>query len=64
MVAGMTGSGKILWMQSLLQQVQTDRSATRDNNLLLATVATCLHPIIDDDTDHRICQGDPGISAK
>lgn len=64
MVAGMTGSGKILWMQSLLQQVQTDRSATRDNNLLLATVATWLHPIIDDDTDHRICQGDPGISAK
>ena len=31
-----------------------DRSATGENNLVLFTVATRLHPIIDDDTDNRI----------
>ena len=40
-----------------------DRSATGENNLVLFTVATRLRPIIDDDTDNRICKGDPGISG-
>ena len=40
-----------------------DRSTTGENNLLLFIVATRLHAIIDDNTDNRICQGDPGISG-
>ena len=60
MVAGMTGSGKTVWVQSLLQQAQ----AVIDQNLVLFTVAKRLHAIIDDDTNNRICQGDPGISGK
>ena len=36
-----------------------NQSATGENNLVLFTVATRLQPIIDDDTDNRICQGDP-----
>ena len=41
-----------------------DRSTTGENNLVLFTVAKRLHAIIDDDTNNRICQGDPGISGK
>ena len=65
MVAGMTGSGKTVWVQSLLQQAQTviDQAPERIN-LVLFTVAKRLHAIIDDDTNNRICQGDPGISGK
>ena len=51
MVAGMTSSN-------------CDRSTTGENNLVLFTVAKRLHAIIDDDTNNRICQGDPGISGK
>ena len=65
MVAGMTGSGKSVWVQSLLQlNSQRDRSTTGGNNLVLFTVATRLHAIIGEDTNNRICQGDPGISGK
>ena len=63
MVAGMTGSRKTVRVQSLLQQAQTviDQPPGGENNLVLFTVATRLHAIIDDNTDNRIC---PGISGK
>ena len=64
MVAGMTGSGKTVWVQSLLQQAQTVIDQPPENNLVLFTEAKRLHAIIDDDTNNRICQGDPGISGK
>ena len=39
-------------------------STKKQLQLVLFTVAKRLHAIIDDDTDNRICQGDPGISGK
>ena len=41
-----------------------DRSTTGENNLVLFTVATRVHAIADNDTNTRICQGDPGTSGK
>ena len=68
MVAGMTGSGKTVWVQSLLQQVQTviDQAPDRiiwcysqwqpANTQLLMMILTIEFA--------RICQGDPAISGK
>ena len=53
-VAGMACSGKTVWVQS----------PAGEDNLVLFTVAKRLHVVIDDDTDNRICQRDPGISGK
>ena len=65
MVAGMTGSGKnCLGTITVTTSSNRDRSTTGENNLVLFTVAKRLHAIIDDDTNNRICQGDPGISGK
>ena len=59
MVAWMTGSGKTVWVQSITTNSNRDRSTTGENNLVLCSVETCLHAIIDDDTNNRICQGIP-----
>ena len=66
MVAGITGSGKTVWVQSLLQQAQAviDQPPERIIWCSVFTVTTRLHATIDDDTDNRICQGDPGIFGK
>ena len=64
MVAGMAGSGRknCLGTITVTTSSNRNRSTTGENNLVLFTVATRLHAIIDDATDNRICQGDPGIS--
>ena len=65
MLAGMTGSGKnCLGTITVTTSSNRDRSTTGENNLVLFTVAKRLYTIIDDDTDNRICQRDPGISGK
>ena len=58
MVAGMTGSGKTVRVQSLLEHAQT----VIDQPLF--TGAKRLQEIIYDHANNRICQGDPGISGK
>ena len=60
MVAGISCLGTI----TVTTSSNRDRSTTGENNLVLFTVAKRLHAIIDDDTNNRICQGDPGISGK
>ena len=64
LVAGMNGSGKNCLGTFTVTSLNCDRSTTGENNPMLFTVAKRLHAIIDDDTDNRICQGDPGISGK
>ena len=62
MVAGMTGS--VLCTITVTTSSNRDLSTPGENNLVLFTVATRLHAIVDDYTNNQICQGDPGISGK
>ena len=65
MVAGLTGSGKnCLGTITVTTSSNLDWSTTGENNLMLLTVANRLHAIVDEDTNNRICQGDPVISGK
>ena len=65
MVAGMTGSGKTVWVQSLLQQAQTVIDQPPERIIWYYSqwqpAYTQLLMMI---PDNRICQGDPGISGK
>ena len=62
MVAGMTGSGKTVWVQSLLQQAQTVIDQPKER--IIWCYSQWQSATIDDDTDNQICQGDHGISGK
>ena len=55
MVAGMTGSGKTVWVHSLLTQAYR----MINDSLVLLTVAARLYGNASHPTKHRICQGNP-----